>query len=219
MPKLTESAIQQALEYAYEKAFDGFPGADSAIELAQSYKEKYPSDKLKQANALINWQIAAGATSGFITGLGGLMTFPVSIPANLASVLFIQTRMIMSIAVIGGHDPKDDRVKTLVLSCLAGNAVKDILKEVGIEAGKKIILKTIAGQISQGTLTRVSRVVSFRLLAKFGTNLGKLIPLIGGIIGGTMDAVWVASVGKIAKQIFISDSEILPEEENNGVSH
>ncbi|MCL2282111.1 MAG: EcsC family protein [Fibromonadales bacterium] len=163
MSKITDPAIQQAIECAYEKAFEGFSGMDSAFELAQFYKEKYPSDKLEQANALINRQIAAGATSGFITKIGGLTVFPVDIPVNLVSLLFIQTRLIMAIAVIGGHDPKDVRVKALALSCLAGN--------------------TAIEQVSQVALTKV----------KF----------LDGLIGGTKDAVLVASTGKIAKSIFI----------------
>jgi hypothetical protein len=40
--------------------------------------------------------------------------------------------MIAAIAHMGGHDPKDDRVKTLVCASLCGNAAKDFIKEVEI---------------------------------------------------------------------------------------
>jgi len=43
------------------------------------------SDKV---NSLIKWQIAKAGTSGFLTGLGGLITMPVTIPANLACVIY-----------------------------------------------------------------------------------------------------------------------------------
>lgn len=207
MPKITETVIRQALEYAYNA------GANSAIELAEKYKREYPNDKLKQANALIKWQVANGAAAGFVTGLGGLMTLPVTVPANLASVLYIQMRMISAIAIIGGYDPKDDKVKTFAFSCLAGNIVKDTLKEIGIETGKQFVLKNVIEKISEGVLTRINRAVGYGLLAKFGAkgaaNLGKLVPLVGGLIGGAMDGVWVISVGKIAKSLFISDSDLL----------
>ena len=52
--------------------------------------------------ALIRWQNAKCATSGFIAGLGGSITLPVSIPANISSVLYIQIRMIAAIAYMGG---------------------------------------------------------------------------------------------------------------------
>jgi uncharacterized protein (DUF697 family) len=213
MSSLTESTIQSALEFAYEKATTGFIGIESATELAEFYVNQHPDNKRKQANALIKWQVAKGATSGFLTGLGGLITLPVAIPVNLASVLFIQLRMIAAIAVIGGYDLKDDKVKSFAYSCLAGNGVKDVLKEVGITAGKQFVLKKVIGQISGGTITRINRVVGFRLLTKFGSkglvNLGKMVPLVGGLIGGSMDAIWVIGVGNTAKSIFIDDSERL----------
>jgi len=202
MPKLTESIIQKALEYAYNA------GANSAVELALRYKNKCPNNKQEQVNALIKGQIMNGATSGFITGLGGLIIIPVTIPANLASVLYIQMRMIAAIAILGGYDPKDDRVKTFAFSCLAGNLVKDTLKEIGIEAGKQFVLKNLIGKISEGTITRINRVVGFNLLTKFGEkgmiNLSKAVPVIGGVIGGAMDAAWVAKVGQTAKSLFIN---------------
>jgi len=204
MPKLTESIIQQALEFAYNA------GANSATELAESYKKRYPACKQKQVDALIKWQIANGAASGFVTGLGGVITLPVAVPANIASVLFIQMRMIAAIAIIGGYDPKDERVKAFALSCLVGSGIKNAFKEIGIELGKKIML----GQISQGMLTRISRFVSLKLLSKFGEKgVGKILPIVGGVIGGTMDAVWVASVGKVAKSFFIEDSGLFIEAE------
>jgi uncharacterized protein (DUF697 family) len=213
MSNITETTIQQALEFAYEKAIAGFPGTDSAIDLAVIYKNEIPNNKMKQANALIKKQIAMAATSGFLTGLGGLITLPLTIPVNLASVLFIQTRMIVSIAIIGGYDPNDEKVKTLVFSCLAGSKVKDILKDIGIEAGKKLVIGNLADNLSRGTIVRINRSIGYGLLAKFGgkgaANLSKMVPLVGGVIGGAMDAAWVLSVGKIAKSLFIKETDIL----------
>ena len=40
-----------------------------------------------QLDNFISWQVAKCGTSGFLTGLGGLITLPVAIPANIASVL------------------------------------------------------------------------------------------------------------------------------------
>jgi hypothetical protein len=121
--------------------------------------------------------------------------------------------MIVAIAVIGGYDPYDEKVKTLVFSCLAGSKVKDVLKEVGIEAGKQFVMGNLADQLSRGTIVRINRTIGYGLLAKFGgkgvANVSKLIPLVGGVIGGSMDAAWVFSVGKIAKSLFIKDTDIL----------
>lgn len=134
---LTESKIMQALDWAYDKAINGVTGLDSASELAESYMKQDGSLK-DQANSLIRWQNTKAGTSGFLTGLGGLILMPIAIPANISSVIYVQIRMIAAIAYMGGHDPKDDRVKSLVYTCLTGNAAKDILKDIGIVIERKL---------------------------------------------------------------------------------
>lgn len=94
---VTQSKAIQALEWAYDKAVNGISGLDSAEELADSYRD--PSISVyEQASALIRWQNSKAAVSGFVTGLGGLLVLPVSLPANVASVLYVQVRMIAAIA-------------------------------------------------------------------------------------------------------------------------
>lgn len=203
---LTQNKIMELLDWSYEKAINGVTGLDSATELAESYlKDDEP--KVDQVNSLIRWQNTKAATSGFVTGLGGIITLPVAIPANIASVIFVQIRMIAAIAHIGGFDLKDDQVKTMVYACLTGNTAKEILKEVGIEIGKKVATNAIKG-ISGKTLTAINQKVGFKLLTKFGEkgviNLGKTVPFIGGIIGGTVDSITTNTVGNAARDTFIT---------------
>jgi hypothetical protein len=188
------------------------PGLDSAIELAEDYQSRGGTPET-QAKSLIRWQISKAGTSGFLTGLGGVFTMPVTIPANLASVLFIQMRMIASIAYLGGHDLKDDRVKSLVYACMAGNGAKEILKDIGIVIGTKMT-KVAIGKISGKTIVAINKKVGFRMLTKFGSkgavNLGKAVPLVGGIVGGAFDTVTTDIIGKMAKKTFIPQ-EVKPK--------
>lgn len=205
MSELNENKIMQALDWAYEKAVDGIPGLDSASELARSYMSK-DNNSIEQVNSLIRWQNTKAGTSGFLTGLGGLITMPITIPANITSVMYVQIRMIAAIAYIGGHDLKNDQVKALVYACLAGNAAKDILKDIGIVVGTKITTSMIKN-ISGKTIIEINKKVGFRLLTKFGEkgviNLGKAIPIVGGIIGGTFDTISTNVIGNIARDTFI----------------
>ncbi|OUH17033.1 hypothetical protein AZ018_005109 [Klebsiella pneumoniae] len=165
----------------------------------------------KKVNSLIRWQNTKSATTGFVSGLGGIITLPVSIPASIATVMYVQISMITTIAIMGGYDVKDDRVKALVYSCLAGNAAKDILKGTGIVIGSKLSTQLIKN-ISRETITAINKRVGFRLLTKFGEkgaiNLGKMIPLVGGVIGGTFDGVSTNIVGNIARKTFIEGNII-----------
>lgn len=196
----------QALDWAYEKAVNGVPGLDSASELAESYMNKGGALS-EQSNSLIRWQNTKAGTSGFLTGLGGIITMPVTIPANITSVLYVQIRMIAAIAYIGGHDLNDDRVKSLVYACLAGNAAKDILKDIGIVIGMKLTTNAIKN-ISGKTIVAINQKVGFRLLTKFGEkgviNLGKAVPIVGGIIGATFDSIGTNVVGNVARDTFIN---------------
>jgi uncharacterized protein (DUF697 family) len=202
---VSESKIMAALDWAYDKAVDGVAGLDSAREIAASYMGNDDS-AYEQANSLIRWQNAKAGTSGFLTGLGGILVMPLTIPANLASVMYVQIRMIAAIAHLGGHDLRDDRVKTLVYSCMAGNAAKDILKDVGIQVGKKLT-QTAIKNISGKTLTAINQKVGFRLLAKTGEKsiltLSKAIPLVGGVIGAGFDIASTNLIGNIARDTFI----------------
>ncbi|HHN8431065.1 EcsC family protein [Proteus mirabilis] len=200
------SVIMQCLDYAYTKAIDGIPGMDTAYELANDYlKEK--GELEDQINCLIRWQNTKSATSGFLTGVGGLITMPIAIPANISSVIFVQVRMIATIAIMAGYDVRDDKVKTLVYTCLAGNASKEILKDIGIQIGTKLT-KSAISNISGKVLTKINQAVGFRLLTKFGEkgviNLGKCIPFIGGVIGGSFDAVTTNIIGNTARDTFLS---------------
>ena len=206
MSEITESKIMQALDWAYDKAINGVAGMDSASEMAANYA-KGKGTKIDQANSLIRWQNTKAGTSGFITGLGGLIVMPITIPANITSVIYVQIRMIAAIACLGGHDLKDDRVKTLVYACLTGNVAKDILKDVGIVVGRKLTENAIKN-ISGKTITVINQNVGFRLLTKFGekgaVNLGKSIPLVGGFIGATFDSVTTNLIGNIARDTFLA---------------
>ena len=208
--ELTQSKIMKTLDWSYEKAINGVSGLDSAIELSKNY-QKGNGSSYDQVNSLIRWQNTKAGTSGFLTGLGGVITLPIAIPANIASVLFVQIRMIAAIAHMAGYDVKDDKVKTMVYVCLTGNAVKEILKEIGIELGSKLVMSAIKG-VSSKTITSINQKVGFRLLTKFGEkgviNLGKTVPLLGGIIGATFDSYTTNKIGNMARKVFIvKDSE------------
>ncbi|UOG07700.1 EcsC family protein [Bacillus altitudinis] len=161
----------------------------------------------KAINSLVRWQNVKCTTSGFLSGLGGAITLPVAIPANLTSVIYVQMRMIAAIAHMRGYDLKDDQVKTFVFVCLTGQAASDILKQVGIKAGERIAKQAIK-KISGEVIKSINQKVGFRLVTKFGekgvVNLGKVVPIVGGFIGGTVDGIGTNIIGKTAKKLFVS---------------
>lgn len=212
---MTHDAIMKVLDWSYDKAVNGgIPGVDTAEELAESYSSKGGSLD-SQVRSLIRWQNTKSATSGFLTGLGGVITLPVAIPANITSVILVQMRMVAAIAHMGGYDLKDDQVKSFVYVCLVGNGAKDVLKNTGVQFGRKLAIsgiKKIPGEV----IIKINQRVGFRLLTKFGEkgviNLGKMVPLLGGGIGGTIDLIATNTIGKVANQLFIVDPKSRDDE-------
>lgn len=203
--QLTENSLMQFLNWTYAKAVDGIPGLDSAEEMASDYL-KGNGSLTDKANSLIRWQNTKAASSGFLSGLGGVLTLPVAIPANIGSVMYVQIRMIAAIAYMGGHNVHDDRVKTLVFVCLIGDAAKDVLKDMGIVIGSKMATKALEN-LSGKTIVAINQKVGFKLLTKFGEkgviNLSKWVPVLGGFIGGVVDSTATNTIGNVARNTFI----------------
>lgn len=67
--------------WVIEKAVDGIRPLSSAQVLAEEYQiDQSCADNSARIDSLIKWEISKNFTSGFITGLGGVLTMPVSLP-------------------------------------------------------------------------------------------------------------------------------------------
>ena len=165
----------ELLDACYQKSINGISKISPPIDqFADDYLKKNP-DPAKAAKSMIQHQIAKCTTSGVLTGFGGLVTLPVSIPANMSSVLYVQMRMIACTAYMAGLDVYSDQVQTLIYACLAGVSVNGVFKKFGIKLGEKVangLIKKIPGQ----ALVKINQKVGFRLVTKFGQkgllNLG-----------------------------------------------
>lgn len=204
--QFSQEDIMQLLDKLYDNSVQGLQKVSPPIsDLAEDYLAKH-NDVETAAKSFINYQIAKCTTSGFLTGLGGLITLPVAIPANISSVLYVQMRMIACLAHMGGYDTKSDQVQTLVYACLAGISLDQVTKQVGIKVGMKFanaMVEKIPGQV----LVKINQKVGFRLFTKFGTkgiiNIGKAIPLVGGVISGGFDFAETKIIAGRAYKMFI----------------
>ena len=219
--QISQDDIMLLLDKLYDNSIEGLHKVSPPVsELAADYLTKYP-DIESAAKSFINYQIVKCTTSGFVTGLGGLITLPVAIPANISSVLYVQMRMIACLAHMGGYDTTSDQVQTLVYACLAGISLDQVVKQVGVKVGTKFanaMVKKIPGQV----LTRINQKVGFRLFTKFGTkgviNIGKAIPLVGGVISGGFDFAETKIIADRAFKMFILNDFTTSEKEGKGRS-
>ena len=202
---ITQEQMAEALDKIYTGVVNGIPGTKNCDELAAEYLSKYKTPD-NAAKKLIQWQVAKCTTSGFLTSLGGLITLPVAIPANVGSVLYVQIRMIAAIAAMSGCNLHDDEVQTLVYLCLVRSSITDICKSAGVQVANKVtvnLLKKLPGTV----LTKINQKVGFRLFTKFGekgiVNLVRVVPVAGGIVGGGVDYVGTKLIADKAFKVFI----------------
>ncbi|MFR6393938.1 MAG: hypothetical protein ACLUNQ_01390 [Oscillospiraceae bacterium] len=86
----TQADIMTLLDTLYQKVLAGVPKVSVPVSaMALDYMSKH-STKEVAAKAMLKNQVIKCATSGFLTGFGGIVTLPVAIPANISSVLYVQ---------------------------------------------------------------------------------------------------------------------------------
>jgi len=210
-----QKKMPEILTRAYTLAVNGVGGIGRAEDLAKEYLQSNNYNKLEAINSLIRWQNTKAATGGFITNLGGLITLPVSIPANLVTSIYIQLRMIAAIASISGKELGDDKIKTLCILCLTGNNSAEILKQAGIKIAEKYTAGLIQKYITRDIIIYINKAVGFRLITKAGStgilNLTKAVPIVGGLVGATFDGITTNIIGNTARDLFLEKKSTLVE--------
>lgn len=202
------SQMLQVLDWAYNKANGNVPGFGTSQEMAEEYLKKNNGNIEEAVDAMVRWQVTAAATAGFVTSLGGLPTMLITLPANIAGVMAIQLRLIGAIAhMTGSHEETEER-KTGMYLCLLGTEASNVLSKTAAQFAIKFTTATLK-KLSGEVLTKINQAVGFRLVTKFGTkglvNLHKAIPLIGGFVGGSVDALSTYAIAQAAKALFLGD--------------
>lgn len=213
--KVDKDKMVTALNTIYDKSLEGIPKVSPPINvLADNYLLKNISVE-KAAKIFIKNQKIKCASSGFATSFGGFITMPVTLPANVTSVMYFQMRMIACIAYMGGYDVNSDQVQTMIYVCLAGLSLEQLLKNAGIKIAEKCTLNLIE-KIPGKVLTKINQAVGFRLITKFGEkgviNLGKGVPIVGAVVGGSFDYFSTRVIANRAYKMFIeNDLNVLNE--------
>jgi uncharacterized protein (DUF697 family) len=184
------------LDRLYQICLTGGYGFASAYTLAEQHKARFPfySDSL---NNLIKQEANKAGTTGFITGLGGMASLPITLPANALSVLFIQMRLVITIAILQGQDVKDKRIKMLIYLSLCVMASKLKLQQFCLAT----LLKQPSEVVWKINLSITKQLITI-LSAKYSVKLIKMLPIFGGVVGAVIDRTVTYRIGQFAKNQF-----------------
>jgi EcsC family protein len=198
------SAAGSLIEQLLSLGIGGAGSFKGAVAVAEEHRRN-AVDGEQALGQLVATHVRLAAVSGFVTGLGGLLTMPVTVPAGVMGLYVTGTRMSGAIAHLRGYDVGSEQVRSVILLSLLGSAGAEALKKAGITIGEKMLLQGL-NKVPGRVLIKINQAVGFRLLTKFGQkgviNLHKAVPFVGGPIGAAFDAAACRSIANYAKNAF-----------------
>lgn len=196
------------VEKVLDIGIDGRGPFASAVEMARNAQGSTSSHK-GAVDAIVRRHLATGAVGGFVTGLGGFVTMPIALPANVIEFYVVATRMVGAIAHVRGYDVNDPHIRTAIMLTLVGAEADDLLRKAGVVAGAGAggRLTNLAAQRLPGpALMVVNKAIGFRLASRVGrsalSRFGKAVPVVGGLLGSGLDTYLLKQIADNAKVEF-----------------
>ena len=208
-PSIDEGAANQAIgkvvTMLLDIGLDGRGPIKSAGQVARAAK-KDASSREEAVRAVARGTMLRGGVGGFVTGVGGFVTMPIALPANVLEFYVQATRMVGAIAILRGYDISEPRIRTAVLLTLVGSKSDDVLKKAGMSTGGGRLASMALKNMPPAALMVVNKAVGFNLLRGVGSKLlgrlGRGVPVAGGLFGGGVDAFMMKKIADHAMKEF-----------------
>ena len=212
-----EGVVARLVQVLLDAGIDGLGPLKSAPELA-ALARRDTRTREGAVKKIVRSHVVKGGVGGFVTGVGGFLTMPVALPANVVEFYVGATRMVAAIATLRGYDIADPQVRTAVLLTLVGSDADEVLARAGLTGGSGKVLRVVGQQLPPAALLFLNKAIGFRLLRGLGerafTRLGRGIPLAGGVVGGGIDVWMMKRIADHAMSEFAplptSDAVVLP---------
>lgn len=214
LPNL-DHKTETIMEWILQQALAGVPPLSPAATLAEEIQRIYPqADAKTLAYKLVQRESYKNFSTGFITGIGGLVTLPWALPSSLVASWVLQARLVAAIAKLGGHDLEDPRIRKLVVWALFGDAVKEVLKDSGVHLLKRFTVSFMI-RLPANVIMAVQRKLGLIFLERAtrhgAAGLVKVVPVVGGVVSGFIDAAVLRRIGKTAIKWFLTQPESAEE--------
>ncbi|WP_411284806.1 EcsC family protein [Lapillicoccus sp.] len=193
------------VERLLDTGIDGAGPLPSAQKVADSALSGAP-DAEAAIDRVVRAHLAYAGAGGFLTGLGGFVTMPVALPANVLEFYLVATRMTAAVASLRGYDIRQGQIRTAVLLTLVGADADDLLKKAGVAATSHRLTNLAAGRLPGPALMVVNKAIGFRLVSQVGRStfarLGKAVPVVGGAVGAGLDVYMLKKISDNARREF-----------------
>jgi hypothetical protein len=203
-PKGLAAHASKVVERLLDVGIDGRGPFDSAQTVADSALSDH-GDAERAIDAVVRSHLRFAAAGGFVTGIGGILTLPVALPANVMEFYAVATRMVAAVACLRGYDLRQQGVRAAVMLTLVGADADDLLAKAGVRTTGR--LANLAAQRLPGpALMVLNKGIGFRLISQVGksalSRFGKGVPVVGGVIGAGVDLYLMRRIAEQARREF-----------------
>ncbi|MGA4506926.1 EcsC family protein [Propionibacteriaceae bacterium G1746] len=202
-----DDVVTKLVSQLLSVGIDGVGPVKPAKESADKALHKANGNVEKAVKDLVSDHVKAATAGGFVTGLGGFITLPVALPANVLEFYVLATRMTAGVAHLRGYNLAEPSVRAAVLLALTGNQADEVLSKVGLGGAMGgSITKLALSKLPAAALMVVNKAVGFQIVksstSKLLVKLGKGVPVAGGVVGGGLDAWMMQRIGSHARKEF-----------------
>ena len=207
-----DSAANAFVNRIMDAGIKGVGPMSSAAEVVAEMRKKHGGDVERAVREVVSDHVKLAGAGGFVTGVGGLVTMPVSLPANVLGFYAIATRMVASIAELRGYDVGSQGARSAVLLTLVGADADDLLRKAGLGmatgmTGSGRLARIAVSKMPKAAGMMINKAVGFRLLTTVGGRaLGRFIrfvPVAGGIVGAGLDGLLMKRIADQARKEFV----------------
>jgi hypothetical protein len=182
---------------------------DPVAEVVERARAKQ-TDPEKVIDEICSDHVRLAAGGDFVTGVGGIVTMPVALPANVVGFYVLAGRMVAGLVTVRGYDLDDPATRTAISLTLVGADPNEILRKAGVPGGK--MAQIALDRVPNAARSVISKGVGFRLVSQMGARLlgrlGRAVPLAGGVIGAGLDGYLMGRLADHARAEFPQRDEV-----------
>lgn len=202
--KLAPTVASGFVRTVLDHAIDGLGPLRSAAASADTRLVDQDGDVEKAIRGLVRMHASLAGVQGFVTNLGGFAALAVSVPANVVGVTVVQCHLVAGIAHLRGYDLEDPRVRNAILACMLGeDAVAELVKKHRLPSSPMALATSpVHDPVLDETLSRevTSELVGRTAGRRAVTLIGRRVPLLGGAVGASSDALATWQIGSYAAE-------------------
>ena len=203
----------QLLRGLYDQAVEGLPVLGTPADMANQFRAETASSETAADQLTQRYMMLCGAT-GFVCGLPGYTSMPLTIPANVAGVLLLQFHLGATLAILAGRDPHDRAVRERVIDCVidsheekeADTGVREEEHESVEEDEVRGLLSRFGSKLGERGLRYIGEQATWliRRAARHTGRGARSLPLLGGAVAGISDGYATREASRRVRRAFLT---------------